>query len=66
MSNENTVNAAIDLLLQLLTANGPVSALLRDAHAAGRTITREELQSAFDQDDVARDALVKSIADHGG
>lgn len=65
MSTEN-VNAALDLLLQLLTSNGPVSALLRGAHAEGRTITREELQTAFDQDDVTRGALVDAIGRAGG
>jgi hypothetical protein len=54
-------SAAIELLIQLLTSNGPVSNLIRDAHAAGRTITREELETAFAQDDAARDSLVNAI-----
>lgn len=66
MSNTQVASAAIELLIQLLTTNGPVSALLRNAHAQGRTITREELEGAFGQDDVARDALAVSIGRAGG
>lgn len=60
MSNQ-AASAAIELLIQLLTANGPVSQLIRAAHADGRTINREELESAFAQDDVARASLVEAI-----
>lgn len=53
--------AAIELLLQLINAAGPVSAAIRQAQAEGRALTKEELQSAFDQDDKSRDALVDAI-----
>lgn len=53
--------AAIELLLQLINAAGPVSAAIRQAQAEGRALTREELQAAFDQDDDARDRLVAAI-----
>jgi hypothetical protein len=66
MSNQQTASAAIELLIQLLTANGPVSQLISSAHAAGRTISREELETAFAQDDVARASLVDAIHDAGG
>lgn len=60
-------NAAwIELLLQLINASGPVSAAIRQAQAEGRELTREELQAAFDQDDLARDHLVAAIAAAGG
>ena len=54
--------AAIELLLQLINAAGPVSAVIRQAQAEGRDLTAEELQAAFDQDDKGRDALVRAIA----
>jgi hypothetical protein len=66
MSSESTISAVIELLLQALTAGGPVSALIRAAHTEGRTITREELEQAFAQDDAARESLVNAIANHGG
>lgn len=53
--------AAIELLLQLINAAGPVSAAIRQAQAEGRTLTREELDAAFEQDDHARDRLVAAI-----
>ena len=53
--------AAIELLLQLINAAGPVSAAIRQAQAEGRDITREELEAAFGQDDRARDRLVAAI-----
>lgn len=53
--------AAIELLLQLINAAGPVSAAIRQAQAEGRALTREELESAFAQDDAARDRLVAAI-----
>lgn len=55
-------SAAIELLLQLVNAAGPVSAAIRQAHAEGRPLSREELQAAFDQDDKSRDALEAAIA----
>lgn len=58
--------AAIELLLQLINAAGPVSAAIRQAQAEGRQLTREELQAAFDQDDRARDHLVAAIEAAGG
>lgn len=58
--------AAIELLLQLINAAGPVSAAIRQAQAEGRALTREELQAAFDQDDRARDHLVAAIEAAGG
>lgn len=58
--------AAIELLLQLINAAGPVSAAIRQAQAEGRDLTREELQAAFDQDDAARDRLVAAIQSAGG
>lgn len=54
--------AAIELLLQLINAAGPVSAAIRQAQAEGRELTREELQAAFDEDDRARDRLTAAIA----
>lgn len=57
-----SATAAIELLLQLINAAGPVSAAIRQAQAEGRPLTAEELQAAFDQDDSGRDALVKAIA----
>lgn len=57
--------AAIELLLQLINAAGPVSAAIRQAQAEGRALTREELQAAFDQDDHARDRLVAAIQASG-
>lgn len=57
--------AWIELLLQLINANGPVSAAIRQAQAEGRPLTREELQAAFDQDDRARDHLVAAIQSAG-
>lgn len=62
----STVDAAIELILQVITHAGPVSAAIARAHGEGRTITREELEAAFDQDNIARDALVASIARAGG
>lgn len=53
--------AAIELLLQLINAAGPVSAAIRRAQEEGRPLSREELQAAFDQDDASRDALVDAI-----
>lgn len=53
--------AAIELLLQLINAAGPVSAAIRRAQAEGRTLTREELDEAFAQDDTSRSALVDAI-----
>lgn len=53
--------AAIELLLQLINAAGPVSAAIRQAQTEGRALTKEELQSAFDQDDKSRSALVDAI-----
>lgn len=58
--------AAIELLLQLINAAGPVSAAIRQAQAEGRALTREELQAAFDQDDRARNHLVSAIESAGG
>ena len=58
--------AAIELLLQLINAAGPVSAAIRRAQAENRDLTREELDDAFAQDDAARDSLAASIANHGG
>jgi hypothetical protein len=58
--------AAIELLLQLINAAGPVSAAIRRAQTEGRPLSREELQAAFDQDDVARDHLVSAIDAAGG
>ena len=58
--------AAIELLLQLINAAGPVSAAIRRAQAEGRPLTREELQAAFDQDDDARDRLTAAIQAAGG
>lgn len=58
--------AGIELLLQLINAAGPVSAAIRQAQAEGRALTREELQSAFDQDDAARDKLAAAIQTAGG
>ena len=53
--------AAIELLLQLINAAGPVSAAIRQAQSEGRDLTAEELQAAFDQDDSARDSLQAAI-----
>lgn len=58
--------AAIELLLQLINAAGPVSAAIRRSQAEGRDLTREELNDAFAQDDAARVSLAQAIADHGG
>jgi hypothetical protein len=58
--------AAIELLLQLINAAGPVSAAIRQAQSEGRKLTKEELQVAFDQDDAGRDALVAAIQAAGG
>lgn len=58
--------AAIELLLQLINAAGPVSAAIRRAQAEGRDLTREELDDAFAQDDAARDSLFNAIANAGG
>lgn len=55
-------SAAIELLVQLLNAAGPVSAAIRQAQVEGRELTADELQAAFDQDDKGRDALAKAIA----
>lgn len=57
--------AAIELLLQLINAAGPVSAAIRQAQAEGRTLTREELDAAFEQDDNARDRLSQAIQSAG-
>lgn len=65
MSNDK-VSAAIELLLQVITHAGPVSAAISRAHAEGRAISREELEDAFAQDDAARDNLVAAIARAGG
>jgi hypothetical protein len=53
--------AAIELLLNLINAAGPVSAAIRRAQAEGRTLTKEELDEAFAQDDASRSALVDAI-----
>lgn len=53
--------AAIELLLAVLNANGPVSALIRNAQAQGRTLNAAELTAAFQQDDAARDLLADAI-----
>lgn len=58
--------AAIELVLAIINNAGPVSSLIRRAQAEGRPLSREELQTAFDQDDDARDALVSAIGAAGG
>lgn len=62
----STIDAAIELFLQVVTHAGPVSAAIARAHGEGRTITREELEEAFVQDDLARAALSEAIARAGG
>lgn len=57
--------AAIELLLQLINAAGPVSSAIRQAQAEGRALTREELERAFALDDQARDRLVAAIQSAG-
>lgn len=54
--------AAIELLLQLINASGPVSAAIRQAVAEGRRLSKAEMDAAFEQDDAARDALVAAIS----
>ncbi len=54
-------SAAIDLLIGLLQTNGAVSNVLRSAHQEGRTINKQELEQAFDQDDAARNQLESAI-----
>lgn len=56
-----TATAAIELLLQLINAAGPVSAAIRQAQAEGRTLTAEELTAAFQQDSNARNMLADAI-----
>lgn len=60
------INAAIELLLQVITHAGPVSAAIARAHAENRPLSREDLEEAFAQDDQARDALTEAIARAGG
>lgn len=60
------VTAAIELLLQVINHAGPVSAAIRRAQAEGRSLSREELEEAFAQDDAARDNLVDAIGRAGG
>lgn len=60
------ITAAIELLLQVINHDGPVSAAIRRAQSEGRTLSRDELEEAFGQDDTARGNLVDSIARHGG
>lgn len=54
--------AAIELLLQLINASGPVSAAIRKAVSEGRRLSKAEMDAAFQQDDNARDALVAAIS----
>ncbi len=58
--------AAIELLLQLINASGPVSAAIRKAVSEGRRLSKTEMDAAFDQDDAARDALVAAVAQREG
>lgn len=58
--------AAIELLLALINAAGPVSAAIRQAQAEGRALTREELDEAFAMDDAAKDGLESAIARQSG
>lgn len=58
--------AVIELLLQLINAAGPVSAAIRRAQAEGRPLSKDELDDAFRQDDVARDSLADAISRAGG
>lgn len=53
--------AAIELLLALINAAGPVSSAIRQAQSEGRTLTKAELTAAFQQDDTARDLLADAI-----
>ncbi len=55
-------SAVIELFLQVLNSSGPVSAAIRQAQAEGRSLTREELDAAFEQDDRARERLAGAIA----
>jgi hypothetical protein len=54
--------AAIELLLALINAAGPVSAAIRRAQAEGRPLSREELDEAFAADDAAKSNLEAAIA----
>lgn len=56
-----TATAAIELLLQLINAAGPVSATIRQAQAEGRKLSADELKAAFQQDSAARDLLAAAI-----
>lgn len=58
--------AALELLLQRINSAGPVSAAIRQAQSEGRSLSKEELQDAFDQDNAARDSLVDAIGRAGG
>lgn len=49
--------------LAFMQAAQQVSMLLQRAHAEGREITDEELASVIANDDIARSALDKAIAD---
>ncbi len=62
----NTAVTIIELLLQAVNAAGPVSQAIRQAHAEGRKLTREELEAAFEQDDKSRYALMDAIERAGG
>lgn len=53
--------AAIELLLALINASGPVSAAIRQAQSEGRTLTAAELTAAFQQDNDARNLLADAI-----
>jgi hypothetical protein len=53
--------AVIELLLALINNAGPVSEAIRKAHSEGRTLSKEELQAAFEQDDASRYNLMDAI-----
>jgi len=55
--------AAINFVLGLFTAGGPISQLIDKARAEGRSISQSEFDILFANDDTARAILVAAIAE---
>lgn len=58
-----TALALVTLLLQYSDQITKIGTLLAQAHSEGRDVTEAELDALFGDDDAARDALDKAIAD---
>jgi hypothetical protein len=62
MSNTVAINAALELMLALLSRAGEISQLVQRANAESRDLTQEEWDAIVGADDAARQRLVDAIA----